>query len=215
MCSNSPPAHTSSTGCSASHQLPHLRLHERLPCSKSRRMHLGSQSQPPPSPAGHVPGSNHPVCNSYVGKARQRMRSTAPRTRSESHSPNHSQLLVFSLPLVLSSCSVPPPAYQTRGGLCERIRWQRGRHASAAARRGATPARSPNEQEGKENGVRGPLALKLRPMRSMEVKEAARAMSAVTSVLQQRAAASIRREDDISAAGAVGTTRSKAPLLSS
>ena len=49
----------------------------------------------------------------------------------------------------------------------------------------------------------------------MEVKEAARAMSAVTSVLQQRAAASIRREDDISAAGAVGTTRSKAPLLSS
>ena len=115
---------------------------------------------------------------------------------------------------MLSSCSVPPPAYQTRGGLCERIRWQRGRRASAAARRGATPARSPNEQEGKENGVRGPLALKLRPMRSMEVKEAARAMSAVTSVLQQRAAASIRREDGISTR-AVGTTCSKAPLSSS
>ena len=138
------------------------------------------------------------------------MRSTAPRTRSESHSPNHSQLLVFSLPLVLSSCSVPPPAYQTRGGLCERIRWQRGRRASAAARRGATPARSPNEQEGKENGVRGPLALKLRPIRSMEVKEAARAMSAVTSVLEQRPAASIRREDGISA-GAVGTNGPSCP----
>ena len=42
----------------------------------------------------------------------------------------------------------------------------------------------------------------------MEVKEAARAMSAVTSVLQQRAAASIRREDGISTR-AVGTTCSK------
>ena len=48
----------------------------------------------------------------------------------------------------------------------------------------------------------------------MEVKEAARAMSAVTSVLQQRAAASIRREDGISTR-AVGTTCSKAPLSSS
>ena len=45
------------------------------------------------------------------------------------------------------------------------------------------PARSPNEQPGRKGEPRELEGeLELRPMRSMEIKEAARAMSAVTQV---------------------------------
>ena len=44
-----------SSPATESHQLPHLRPHQQLPCSKSTRMHPGSQLQPPPRPSRSCP----------------------------------------------------------------------------------------------------------------------------------------------------------------
>ena len=84
-----------------SHQLRHLRPHQRLPCSRSRPVHPRSQPQPQRRPIRSC--SRQPPPSVYLTtRSRQRMRSTPPRTRSEGHSPNHSQLLgIF---LFLSCC---------------------------------------------------------------------------------------------------------------
>ena len=88
--------HPPSSPATESHQLRHLRPHQRLPCSRSRPMHPRSQPQPQRRPIRSCP-RQPPHCTQFLSRSRQTMRSPAPTTRSDGHSPNHSHFLGFLL----------------------------------------------------------------------------------------------------------------------
>ena len=93
-----PQAH--SIGSTESHQLPHQRLHQRLPWSKSSPMHPGSQPQPPPRHSRSSPRQQPPRMQ-LKSTQTQRRKPGEPRRQAGGRTPTH--LHFHGLQLLLSS----------------------------------------------------------------------------------------------------------------
>ena len=93
-----PQAH--SIGSTESHQLPHQRLHQRLPWSKSSPMHPGSQPQPPPRHSRSSPRQQPPPMQ-LKSTQTQRRKPGEPRRQAGGRTPTH--LHFHGLQLLLSS----------------------------------------------------------------------------------------------------------------